>query len=137
MRLSELYVMRYLVQSTEAAPHPLCWQESDNGGYWAEVSGIRVEVIEGHGATGGQLFVTFSKGPEQVSIAEPRRAHLFGSKYEDEDQRCLAESMRQLCRLATRQCARRRIHSLEHSEEVAQEIFYRLVFGNGSNGAEE
>jgi hypothetical protein len=137
MRLSELYVLQYLVQSTESPRDPLCWQELEGGGYWAEISGVRVELNEDQGVSVGRLYITFSNGPEQVIVTEPRSPGLFSTKYKDEDQRHLAELMRMLSRLITTQCARRRIHSIEHSEELRQEIFHRLVFGTAANGADE
>ncbi len=137
MRLSELYVMQYLVQSTESARDPLCWHELERGGYWTELSGVRVEVHENHGPTCGLLYITFSNGLEEVTISEPRSGRLFGSRYDNEDQRSLAESMRLLGRRITQQCTRRRIHSIEHSDELQQKIFQRLVFGAALNGGND
>ena len=129
MPLSDIYILQYLVQNTEAASDPICWQEARTGGaFFAEISGVRVEIAEAHSSTGSVLYVTFARGPEQVQIVEPRPA-LFSRKYRDEDERRLAELLRMLTRLIARQCTRRRLHLIESADELKQQIFHRLVFG--------
>jgi hypothetical protein len=122
------------VQGTEAASHPICWQESDAGGYWADVKGVRVEVSQSAGPTGGCAYLSFAQGAEKVYITEPQASSIFGVKYDDEDQRRLAELIRILSHRIARQCATRRTRALDQDQELRQHIFQCLVLGPDAAG---
>jgi hypothetical protein len=129
MPLTDVFVVRYLLQKTSAQADSICWQELEAGGYEAQVSGVTVDLMQSQTRAGSYLCLILRAGSEKVYIAEPQNRSIFGVKYDDEDQRTLAELIRALADSVARQCAGRTRRSQDRGEELRQEIFQQLLFG--------
>ena len=129
MALTDIFVTQYLLQGSEAAVDTICWRELDSGGYEAVVNGVTVQLDQCHDRAGTYVCLTILAGPEKVFIAEPRSTSIIGRKYSSDDHRTLADLVRRLHNVAEAQCAERRRRAASRTEEIKQEIFHRLVFG--------
>ena len=129
MALTDIFVTQYLLQGSEAAVDTICWRELDSGGYEAAVNGVTVQLDQCHDRAGTYVCLTIVAGPEKVFIAEPRSTSIIGRKYRSDDERALADLVRRLQKVIEAQCAERRRRAATHAEEIKQEIFHRLVFG--------
>ena len=129
MALTDIFVTQYLLQGTEAAVDTICWRELESGGFETGVNGLTVQIDQCHDRAGAYVCLTMVAGPEKVFIAEPRSTAFIGRKYKSEDDRTLAELVRRLYETAEAQCADRRKRSVERAQEIRQELFHQLVFG--------
>lgn len=126
MAVTDLYVVQFLLQATQASEDAIPWQTSEVGGYWAEVNGVRLTLSENHWKGGSGLCLTFARGADTVRIEEPQTVSLFGRKYNSEDERRLAETLTELGRAICIQNRARQVHAHE-SREQTREALYRLV----------
>jgi hypothetical protein len=129
MALTDIFLVQYLVQETEAGVDTLRWKELESGGYESELNGVRMELAESHSRAGAFLCLTLSAGTDRIHVVEPQSTSVFGRKYKNEDQARLAELLRQLDKAVTAQCERRRQYAAKQSEEIRQRILHRVVFG--------
>jgi hypothetical protein len=133
-RISDVYIVESLLQSTLARPEPLRWNEFDAGGYatlgyFAQVGAVRIELNCTPGITGSRLCLTLSDEQDKVCVQEPEPAGFFGRKYRDEDEGRLARALRQLRSAAVRQCRLREARAAEDTESIRERIFSQLLFG--------
>jgi hypothetical protein len=126
MAVTDLYVVQFLLQATQASEDAVPWQTAEVGGYWAEVNGVRLALSESHWKGGSGLCLTFTRGADIACIEEPRTASLFGRRYNTEDERRLAETLIELGRAICVQHRARQVHARE-SREQTREALYRLV----------
>ena len=129
MALTDIFVTQYLLQGSEATVDTICWRELESGGFETGINGVTVQITECHDRSGSYVCLGILTGPEKVYIAEPRSTSIIGRKYKSDDDRTLAELVRKLYKLAEAQCTERRRRSVSRTEEIKQEIFHRLVFG--------
>ena len=129
MALTDIFVTQYLLQGSQASVDTICWRELESGGYETAINHVTVQIDQCHDRAGAYVCLTVVSGPEKVFIAEPRSTSIIGRKYKNEDDRTLAELVRKLHKVVEAQCAERRRRSADRVEEIKQEIFHRLVFG--------
>lgn len=129
MALTNIFVIRYLLQETEAAVHPIGWSEVESGGWTAEINGLRVQLSEMQSRSGTLVSIQIRHGPERIHITEPQNLGVFGRKYRTDDDATLAELLRKLVKAAADQCAARRLRTVAQMEQVRQSVLHQLVFG--------
>lgn len=129
MALTDIFVTQYLLQGSEAAVDTIGWRELESGGYEASVNGVTVQIDQCHDRAGAYVCLTVHSEVEKVFITEPRSNSIIGRKYKSDDDRTLAELVRKLHKVVEAQCAERRRRSEQRMDEIKQEIFHRLVFG--------
>ena len=133
-QISDVYIVESLLQSTQARPKPLRWNESDTSGYatpgyFAQVGAVRIELNCTQGITGSRLCLTLSDEHDKVYVQEPEPAGLFGRKFRCEDEGRLARAIRQLRSAVVRQCRLREVRAAEEAESTRERIFSQLLFG--------
>ena len=133
MPFSELYVMQHLLQQTLAGRGGIVWREKETDGYLAEINGITVEFASVHTNIGPRLYVTFSEGLNKVHIAEPVPNGFIRHRYDTDDQRQLAERMKDLSQAIARQCAKREMAAVAFGAAIREAIFRRLLFGQATS----
>jgi hypothetical protein len=136
MPISELYVVEYLLQETEAATDAIVWREKESEGYAARLHGIDVELHSLSNRSGSRLCLSLACYPEKIEIEEPVRTGFFQSKYESEDGQRLAQLLKELAATVSRQCAKRMNRPPEAISRVREAIFRRLI-GFNRNGIED
>jgi hypothetical protein len=129
MALTDVFLVQYLVQETEAGVDTLRWKEMESGGYESELNGVQLRLAESHTRTGAVLCLTLTAGGERIHIFEPQSTSVFGRKFKDQDQGRLADLLRQLDKAVTAQCESRRQYAATHAGEIRQRILHRVVFG--------
>ena len=129
MALTDIFVTQYLLQGSEATVDTICWRELESGGFETGIHGVTVQIAECHDRAGSYVCLSILAGPEKVYIAEPRSTSIIGRKYKSDDDRMLADLVRRLHKVVDAQCAERRRRSASRVEEIKQDIFHRLVFG--------
>jgi hypothetical protein len=105
-RLTDSYVLRYLIQRTNDIVAPLVWREGEQGGCEARSEGIRLELELVHGREGSRWLLTLRHG-DRTELAEPFNTAFFGRRYRSEEEREVADSLRSLAQAAQRQIADR------------------------------
>jgi hypothetical protein len=133
-RISDLYIVESLLQSTQARPEPLLWNEFDTSGhatpgYSAQIGAVRVGLNSTPGIAGSRLCLTLSDAQDKVYVQEPEPLGLFGRKYKSEDEERLARAIRQLRSAVVRQCRLREVRAAEDAESIRERIFSQLLFG--------
>ena len=131
MPISDIYVVQYLLQATQAAQDPIVWQEKGCG-HIADFRGIRIELDRVPSRTHSRLYITLSRAWEEVCVEEPLNTGLFRERYKDDDERELARLMKELATTIGRQCATRRKTNLELGELVREGLYRRLVGVSGT-----
>ena len=134
MAISEVYVVQYLLQETQAERGAVVWREKESEGYSARLHGIDVELHSFASRAGSRLNLSLSCFPEKIDIAEPVSTGVFSVRYQSEDGRRLAQLLKELAATVNRQCARRVNRTPEAARRVRESIFQRLI---GTTGAEE
>ncbi len=128
-RLTDSYVLWYLVQRTNDVVAPLVWREGEQGGCEARSEGIRLGLELLHGREGSRWLLTFRHGEDRTELAEPLNTAFFGRKYRTEEEREVADSLRSLAQAAQRQIAARRKAAAARRGPQKQSIYRRLLFG--------
>jgi hypothetical protein len=133
-RISDLYIVESLLQSTEARPSPLCWNQTSLrgealGGYNAQVGTVQVVMRHVQEPTCSRLWLTLSDGFGRIHVQEPGSVGLLSRRYRCEDEQRLAEAIRRLHRAVIRQCRARAVRSCEEAESTRERIFRQLLFG--------
>jgi hypothetical protein len=132
--ISDLYIVESLIQSTEAHPGPLRWNEAGGhgqgvDGYNAQIGTVQVVLRNVQGLAGSRLWLTLSDGLDRVHVQEPDSVGLLGRRYRCEDERRLAEAIRRLHDAAALQCRLRAVRACEEAESTRERIFRQLLFG--------
>jgi hypothetical protein len=133
-RISDVYIVESLLQSTEALPEPLRWTEvGPSGGatdaHVCQVGGVRITLNFVPGTAGCRLWLTLSDENDNVHVREPEPVGLFGRKYKNDDERRLAKAVQHLRSAVLRQCRLRKVQAAEQAESVRERIFRQLLFG--------
>lgn len=133
MPISDVYVVQCLLQGTLRTSNQIEWseEEGEQAAFSSLMGGVRVELSRVHTTVGSRLVVCFAHEGHQVSIDEPAFQGFFrGLKatYSNEADQELAGLLRRLAGAVERQCAQRKLYSMEHREEVRERIYRRLLF---------
>jgi hypothetical protein len=128
MAISDIYLVQYLLQGTQAVPKRIVWREKDTEGYEAEVSGVLLELGLAASTAGSHLYLTLSLKRDKVCIEEPRSTSLFRQRYESEDHRQLAALMSNLQAAIVLQCCSRGPVAVEERCRIRETIFRRVLF---------
>lgn len=96
MAVSDLTLVRHLIQVTEKEHAPLRWRRHGPGDFRAQFNGVRLSLSHAQFREGSLRCLSLSHGNERTLIEEPRNETLFGSKYRNEEDRLLAESLQLL-----------------------------------------
>jgi hypothetical protein len=129
MGISDLYIIRYLLQGTRAGGRSILWEEKESDAYVANVRGVQIELACLSSSTGSRLCLTLSCRPESVRIEEPRSVGVFRRRYETEDEQQLAEQMNLLALAIDQHCEARRNWTTAAAESTRDSIYRRLLFG--------
>ena len=133
MAISDGYVVQYLLQTTLTQSLAARWEQTE-GGYRTSVRGVLVELDIVPSRAGDRLFLTFTHEGRRTSIAEPLDMGLLNSKYENDDQRTLANLMRELVRCVARQSVDRLSGPAEPDSSSREAILRRLLFDEAPPG---
>src|SRR5262245_14396554 len=113
MPISDSYMLQYLLQGTRSSAGSIQWQETEDRGFVTFLNGVRVEFYGIPTRTGLRLCVTFSCAASEcvnrtVQVVEPVKSGIFSPAYDDENDRQLAELLRELSLAIHRQAYDRR-----------------------------
>ena len=128
-RLTDSYVLQYLIQRTNDVAAPLLWREGEQGGCEARSEEIRLELELLHARAGSRWLLTLRHGEDYTELPEPLNTAFFGRKYRTEEEREAADSLRSLAQAAQRQIAARRKAAATRRGIHKQGIYRRLLFG--------
>jgi hypothetical protein len=128
-RLTDSYVLQYLIQRTNDSAAPLVWRAAEQGGCEARSEGIRLELELLHGREGSRWLLTLRDGDDRTELAEPFNTAFFGRRYRSEEEREVADSLRSLAQAAQRQIAGRPKAAAARGGPQKQSIYRRLLFG--------
>lgn len=132
-RISDVYIVESLVQSTEAHPEPLRWHERGGRGYAtlayvAQVGPVRIELNDVPETTGSRLCLTLTYEEDKVSVEEPYPVGIFGRNHKSEDDCRLARAIRHLRSSVIQQCRLRAARAASDHESIRERIFRQLLF---------
>ena len=130
--VSDLYVVRYLLQATGNSQAPLLWQAIDAGSYTSELNGVRLSLFRARTLGWSGLCLAFSSGGDTMCVEEPRPFGLFGRRYRSDDERSLADALSGLARAVATQCFEREVRSRDLREVIREGIYHRVLFGGPS-----
>ena len=128
-RLTDSYILQYLIQRTNDVVAPLLWREGEQGGWEARSEGVRLELERLHARAGSRWLLTLRHGEDRTELSEPFNTAFFGRKYRTEEEREVADSLRSLAQAAQRQIAARRKATATRRGIQKQSIYRRLLFG--------
>lgn len=139
MPISDCLVVQYLLQETGSSANSIQWQETEEG-YVTHLNGVRIEFGNLHTRTASRFCVIFSCAASQcftrrVQVVEPVKSGLFRPGYDREEDRQLAELLRELHTAIRRQAYDRKRSGAE-DESVIREMLYKRLLGS-SNGEVE
>lgn len=106
MAVSDLTLVRYLVQATLDEERPIHWRQSDGAGFRAEHNGVKLTLFHMHLPGGPALGLRLSEAHRGILIEEPFNEAHSGQRYHSEEDRHLAESLQLLAECVARQCAK-------------------------------
>ncbi|GEM_PF-6046405 len=129
MAVSEVYLIRFLVQATEDAQDALQWRSGESSEFRAEVNGVRLGLFHVHSVDGSHLCLRLSNGEDRTFIEEPRSVSIFGGRYRTEEERSLAESMQALAECVARQCAHRNTRAWDLRDSIREGLYRQVLFG--------
>ncbi len=129
MAISELYVVRHLLQETTRSPQGIIWTEKESEGYCATYNGVSLRLFQIHSSTGTRLWISLAHDLNEIHITEPDRAGLLRGRYKTEDDHQLARSINDLATAVERQCDQRRLAAAASEKATREAIFHRLLFG--------
>jgi len=128
MAVTELCLIRFLMQSTEDAQNTLHWRGGKSSEFRAELNGVRLGLFHVHSLDGSRLCLRLTNGDDRTYIEEPRRVSQ-GGRYRTEEERSLAESMQALADCVARQCADRSTRAWDLRDSIREAIYRRVLFG--------
>jgi hypothetical protein len=127
--VTDLYIVDYLLDATRGAKNPLSWRAVDEGGYSSEINGVSLKLCQDLSLGWSGLRLTFTHGEDVICIDEPKYSTLISRKYASEDDRCLADALRELGRAVTNQCHARRTRAWTLRESIRESLFNLVIFG--------
>lgn len=129
MAVTDLYVAKYLLDSTQGLRAPLSWQSGEGGGYAAEIHGVRLGLFHSHSMGWSGLCLSFTRGDDVIHIEEPRTAGIFGRNYESEDDRQLADALQELWQAVARQYCDRKTQAWRLRQSIRETLYQQVLFG--------
>ncbi len=134
MPVSDLYLVQYLIQSSQEDETSLVWRESEASEFRAELNGVSLSLFSAHSSDGSRICLRLSRTGQRAYIEEPHSVGLISVRYRNEEDRSLAEALRLLAQIASNQCTHRRAAEFDHRESIRESLFQQLLFG-GSDSA--
>jgi hypothetical protein len=131
MPVSDLYLVQYLIQSSQQRDHSLDWFETEASEFCAELNGVHLNLFPAHSSDSVRLCLKISSGAHRTFIQEPRNIGYLSVRYQTENDRTLADALHMLARTVAAQCSRRRTEELRLRDSIREELYRRLLFGNG------
>lgn len=128
MAISDIYLVQYLLQGTEAVPKRIVWRERPAEEYVADVNGVHLRLGRAYSSTGTRVSLLLTFKLDRVSIEEPRRGRLLQPRHERENDQELATLMKHLEAAVVRQCSLRGSAADEEKREIRETIFRRVLF---------
>lgn len=129
MAVSDLNLIRHLLQATQGAPEPLRWRRRGPGEFHATLNGVRLSLSLMQSESGFLRCLSLSNGAEKTRIEEPPNEAPFGSKYRGEEDQLLAESLQLLMESVAEQCAPKRSSAWDLRDSIREALFNRVLFG--------
>ena len=124
--MTDLYVIRWLLQNTERQEHNIVWQQNINGIYFTNVNDghnlVRVEIAA-VSRPPRTIVRLFSNSLGEIQIQEPLTVP-FRKKYESEDDEILAKTIKYLFTVVSNKHATSELNE----DERRQAIYKRLIF---------
>jgi hypothetical protein len=130
MPVSDHYVVKYLIQSTQERGNSLRWTESEAGEFRAELNGVRLSLFSAHATDGSRLCLKLSRSGQRTFIEEPRNVGFLEVKYRNEEEAQMAEALRVLAGLVASQVAVGRRENLDLRDSIRESLYNQLLFGN-------
>ena len=130
---TDLYVVRWLLQNTDRGN--IVWRKSTHGVYFVnfgeEKTGIHIEIEHVQSRPMAQIALRFSSSDSgEIQVVEPLQNILpFTKKYDSDDERELAETMKHLLVVVADQLAKQQLKDMETENVRKQKIFSRLMSG--------
>ena len=136
MPISDNYVVQFLLQGTRSSAGSIVWQETDDG-YVTCLNGVRVLFDTIVTRTGSRYLLTFCCAAgtctgANVQVVEPVNIGLFRAKYEDEDERRLAELLQELSVAISQQSSARKRSGVQGADSVREALYRRLLDSHSS-----
>jgi hypothetical protein len=128
MPISDLYVVRHLLQETLRHPQNIVWQEKSFESYSTVVNGVSVDLLHIDSIACSRLVILLSEGFSEVHIAEPLRRGFLRTRYLTVDQEQLAQALHKLAAAVARQCEKRKMIAIESEQAIRETVFRRLLF---------
>ena len=129
MPVSDLNLVRHLVQATGDGQAPLRWRRRGPAEFRAHLNGVRLSLSHMQSREGSLLCLCLSNGGERTRIEEPRNEALFGARYHSEEDRLLAESLQLLMERVADHCPPLRPRAWDFRDSIRDALFNRIVFG--------
>jgi len=128
--ISEMYAVQFLLQGTVSLPARIQWKEraSTGAGYTTEVGDVRLTIESVQARPVALLALRFDYAEDECAIYEPASTGWFTQKYASEEDRSLAEALRNLMQAVVKQCSQRSMHNMSHPEETRERIFRHMLF---------
>lgn len=129
--IQESQVVNWLIQNTIATSGFIEWEREDAGQYVASVvrSDLQINLaLKLLGSrTGSKVALElYIKKSSKVAIIEPSP---FFRKYDSDDEKELAEALKQLYKTVAHQHANRELKQMDNEKECKQIIFKALLAG--------
>lgn len=129
MAVSDLHLVRHLIQATEDERNPLRWRRRGPGEFLARVNGVKLSLSFRQSGEGSVRCLCVSDGPTRTLIEEPPNEAPFASRYRSEEDRLLAESLQLLMERVSGHCAPRRASSWDFRDSIREALFQRILPG--------
>ncbi len=130
MAVDDLYLVRYLITSTQPGRSALCWREGASGSWLAEINGVRLCLFHSHEMGSSSLCLKLTGPNEDVAfVEEPRSSSLFSRRYRNSGDLLLAEALRALADLITAQGSLRQSQAVDRTSMHREALFRRVLFG--------
>jgi hypothetical protein len=98
LAISDVAVLRCLLEATDARRHPLEWRRNDNR-HVSNLEGLRVELVRQSSFRGSRLCLFLSLNDYATCIEQPKPAYWSGgSKFRTEEERRVSELFEALAR---------------------------------------
>lgn len=134
--IKDLYIIKWLLQNSEEPRDNIDWERNEYGRYFTSFyegkEKVKVSMSLVQARPMARIVITLaSPGLGEVSITEPLQSvFALRRKYDSEDEKEVADTMRQLLNSVARRHAQKELKEIENEEERKQGIYQRLLFGN-------
>lgn len=129
MPVSELNLVRHLIQATENNLEPLSWHRHGPGEFRARLNGVRLSLAHLQSREGSQLCLCLSDGRKHTRIEEPLNDAPSGVRHRGEEDRLLAESLHLLMERVADHCAPKKTRAWDFRDSIRDALFQRVLFG--------